>query len=454
MITVIGAGFGAFGVVKKLVDKSIKVRLITSNKFQPLNELGIKFNMPSVQSSGLGGTSKIWGGGFAPFENTDFSDWPIEYDELFPYYKEVSGFFNFSYLKFKTENHDQNIKTQINHVNFDKSKFSNKWFLIPLPIIRLKDYYEKWQKANKIEIIYDEINNVNFNKKIAYSDKNSYKYSKIVLSTGCLNTSYVLDKSGIKNKNLGRFLSDHPKLYFASLKLKNNMPKNSVYAFMKYKEERGVQIKTGLILNSPNKFSNHNIYLKPLFRDVETTKKIETLGTLIWTLQNKIFKPKNLIHLIMNFKTLCYGAIYKFNLFQRYSKVGLFSILENRPYFESKLDLTKPNNIDYRISDAEISDYLKYFEDVKNSFGDDCKLLIKSKSDFIKNISSAAHFTGTTRMGDCEASGVVDKNLKIFSTDDAYVCDGGVFPSNGNANISMSILAMSFRLGDFLLKQK
>ena len=60
MITVIGAGFGAFGVVKKLVDKSIKVRLITSNKSQPLNELGIKFNMPSVQSSGLGGTSKIW----------------------------------------------------------------------------------------------------------------------------------------------------------------------------------------------------------------------------------------------------------------------------------------------------------------------------------------------------------------------------------------------------------
>jgi len=30
MITVVGSGFGAFGIVKKLVDKSIRVRLVTS----------------------------------------------------------------------------------------------------------------------------------------------------------------------------------------------------------------------------------------------------------------------------------------------------------------------------------------------------------------------------------------------------------------------------------------
>ena len=114
--------------------------------------------MPSVQTSGLGGTSKIWGGGFAPFEKNDFHNWPINYDDLLPFYKEVSSFFNFDFLKFKTKNHNENIRSQIDHIKFDKLKFVNKWFLIPLPIIRLKYYYEKWEKEGKIEIVFDEIN--------------------------------------------------------------------------------------------------------------------------------------------------------------------------------------------------------------------------------------------------------------------------------------------------------
>ena len=450
MITVIGSGFGAFGIVKKLVDKSIKVRLITSTESKEINDVGIPLNMPSVQTPGLGGTSKIWGGGFAPFEKDDFNNWPIDYDDLLPYYKEVARFFNFDFAKFETINHDEIIRSQVDHIKFDKAKLHNKWFLIPLPIIRLKDYYDKWEKEGKIEIVYDEITSISFPDKVALSQKQSYSYLKIVVATGCLNSSYILHNSGIENSNLGRFLSDHPKLYFASLNLKNDMPKNSVYAFMKYEDDRGVQVKTGLILNNPKKFGNHHIYLKPLFRDVETTKKIESLGTIIWTQQKDILKPKNLFFLLMNFKTLVQGAIYKFNLFQKYSQVGLFGILENRPFAESKLDLSTSSTVDYNISDDEVSDYLNYFKDISDSFGDSCKLLVDSKEKFVENISSAAHFTGTTRMGLTEVDGVVDANLKIFDLNDVYVCDGGVFPSNGNANISMSILAMSFRLGELL----
>lgn len=75
MITVIGSGFGAFGIVKKLVENSIRVRLITSTTSKRINDVGgIPLNMPIVQTSGLGGTSKIWGGGFAPFEKVDFNN--------------------------------------------------------------------------------------------------------------------------------------------------------------------------------------------------------------------------------------------------------------------------------------------------------------------------------------------------------------------------------------------
>lgn len=453
MITIIGSGFGAFGVVKELVEKSIKVRVITSTFYEDINEAGTSFNMPSVQAAGLGGTSNIWGGGFAPMEKSDFKNWQINYEDILPYYHEVANYFKFSFNKFETKNHDKKIRHQINHVEYDKSKLINKWFLIPLPIIRLKSYFEKWRHEGKIEIIKDKVIKVDFKKKYALSKKNKYKYSKIIIACGCLNSAKILYDSGIVNKNLGRYLSDHPKLYFASLKLKKPMPKHSVYAFMKYKDDVGVQIKTGLILKKPINNQNHNIYFKPLFIDVETTKKIEKLGTKIWTLQRKIFKPHNLLHLIKNFKTLVLGALYKYNLFQKYSKVGLFAILENQPFYESKLDLSKPSTVNYQISKSEVDKYLKYFDFIKNLFGKDCRLIIKSREEFYKNVSSAAHFTGTTRMAKSVNHGVVDLNLKLFNIDDAYVCDGGVFPSNGNANISMTILALSFKLGKMIYEE-
>lgn len=170
-------------------------------------------------------------------------------------------------------------------------------------------------------------------------------------------------------------------------------------------------------------------------------------------MQKDIFKPRNLIHLLINFKTLVRGAIYKYNLFQSYSQVGLFGILENRPYSESKLVLSRPNTVDYTIGENEIVEYLDFFRDVSNSLGESCKLLVDSREKFLKNVSSAAHFTGATRMSATHLDGVVDKDLGVVNLSDVYVCDGGVFPSNGNANISMTILALSFRLGDHILEE-
>lgn len=452
MITVIGSGFGAFGVVKKLVDASINVRVITSVKDTKIRNLGVSFNMPRVQSPGLGGTSNIWGGGFAPLEKVDFTHWPLEYEELEPYYTQIADYFGFDFNKYQTQHQENDIKGQIDHVEYDKSIFLNKWFLIPLPIIRLREYYKRWEAEGKLEIVYDEIEKIDFDSHIAFSKTTGYKYSKVILCCGCLNTSRILANSGYSNPNLGRFLSDHPKLYFASIKLNKPMPKNSVYAFMKYGDQLGIQVKTGLILQKPEEYGNHNIYCKPLFRDIRTTKKIETLGTFIWTLGKDVFKPWNIFKLIFNLKTLVQGAAYKFNLYQKYRNVGLFAILENRPFIDSTVSLERRGEIDYRICDEEIRSYLEYFKEVSSTFGQNCTLLIDSKESFLQNVSSAAHFTGTTRMALKDSERVVDNNLGLLDISDAYVCDGGVFPSNGNANISMTILALSLRLGDHIIK--
>ena len=57
-------------------------------------------------------------------------------------------------------------------------------------------------------------------------------------------------------------------------------------------------------------------------------------------------------------------------------------------------------------------------------------------------------------MADNEQQGVVDRNLKVFGVDNLYVCDGSIFTTAGNANISFTISAFACRLSDYLLNCK
>ena len=127
MITIIGSGFGAFGVVKELIEKSIKVRVITSTFYEDINETGTSFNMPSVQSAGLGGTSNIWGGGFAPMEKSDFKNWQINYEDILPYYREVANYFKFSLL---FGNYTLWLLNFSSHINYNIIKLHFEQFLI------------------------------------------------------------------------------------------------------------------------------------------------------------------------------------------------------------------------------------------------------------------------------------------------------------------------------------
>lgn len=64
--------------------------------------------------------------------------------------------------------------------------------------------------------------------------------------------------------------------------------------------------------------------------------------------------------------------------------------------------------------------------------------------------SSAWHQMGTTRMSVAPSDGVVDPDCRLHGTKNLYVAGGSVFPSGGRANPTMTIVALSVRLGDHL----
>jgi choline dehydrogenase-like flavoprotein len=69
-------------------------------------------------------------------------------------------------------------------------------------------------------------------------------------------------------------------------------------------------------------------------------------------------------------------------------------------------------------------------------------------------LGSGAHAMGTTRMGTDPARSVVDRRLRVHDVDNLYVASSATFPtSNGAANPTLTLVALSLRLAEHLGKE-
>jgi choline dehydrogenase-like flavoprotein len=56
------------------------------------------------------------------------------------------------------------------------------------------------------------------------------------------------------------------------------------------------------------------------------------------------------------------------------------------------------------------------------------------------------HHIGTVRMGTTERNGVVDSHCKVFGVNNLYVAGSATFPTSGQANPTLTIVALALRL--------
>jgi choline dehydrogenase-like flavoprotein len=62
----------------------------------------------------------------------------------------------------------------------------------------------------------------------------------------------------------------------------------------------------------------------------------------------------------------------------------------------------------------------------------------------------AAHHIGTTRMANHPGEGVVDRNCKVFGTENLFVASSAVFATGHSAAPTLTIMALARRLGEHL----
>ncbi len=70
--------------------------------------------------------------------------------------------------------------------------------------------------------------------------------------------------------------------------------------------------------------------------------------------------------------------------------------------------------------------------------------------ELVEVMSPARHHMGSTRMHVDPKHGVVDADCKMHGVANLYIAGSSVFPTGGNANPTLTLVALAFRLCDHL----
>jgi hypothetical protein len=323
-----------------------------------------------------------------------------------------------------------------------------------------------------------------------------------VLASGAQETTRLLLKNTQLFKNLpsvpsalGKFYQGHLFGKIASIKFYGE-PKKTNYSFLK--DEANIfirqrfQFTTGFLLEK--NLLNTAFWLdNPLYSDYKHkngSMSLMYLVMLIPFLGSKLAPPaiaysitkgkaNNIRKHIWNvLKDMPGSLLVPFNIFvQRYflkrklpgvflySSKNTYAVnfhAEQIPSEKNRMELeagTGNLNIYYEYTETDINSVIKLHEELDRYLREtNCGELIywykkEDLFDVIKETSKdGVHQIGTTRIADTHEKGVVDRNLKLFGTDNIYICSSSVFPTSGQANPTFFLGAFSVRLAKHLSK--
>ncbi len=112
--------------------------------------------------------------------------------------------------------------------------------------------------------------------------------------------------------------------------------------------------------------------------------------------------------------------------------------------------------VDWRANDADIDSVCRSYGVLqralaRSGLGGELRLETDSLADVIRHEGAVGgHHLGAARMADSAATGVVDRDGRLFGVENGYVASGAVFPTSGQANPTLTIVALAIRLADHL----
>lgn len=457
----------------------------------------------------FGGSSNCWGGWCRPLDPWDFekrdwiphSGWPFGLEELAPYYARTHDLLKLGPNNFDPAFWETSIgRRDVRRIPLVTGKIRDTISQFSAPVRFGKLYRGELKQARHIRVfLYAnalEIQTDSYARQVTQikvatlsGRRMSVSAKLYVLATGGIENARLLLASnktiaaGVGNANdlVGRFFMDHPRLLSGSVRFTHEWSRNKLYD-VKYhfhnaavaahgtriasqfallpevlREERLLNARVWLSSVFPGEDSAGS---QALYRCKQALMKKDQVG---WKLH------KDLATMIAHpVDTFGYGFTRVFQPRWLIKGVKFQAIVEPEPDPESRVTLSTARDqlgmnrvrVNWRIGHRVQRTFDRTFallaDELRSSGIADVALDPPIEGgDWPPTLVKEGtwHHMGTTRMHDSPKQGVVDRNCLVHGMSNLYIAGSSLFPTAGANFPTITIAALTFRLGEHLVQQ-
>jgi choline dehydrogenase-like flavoprotein len=509
-ICIVGSGAAGIALATSFANQKWQVSLLESGSLEYDSNAQALADGPTVgldcgplivsRLRYFGGTTNHWGGYCRAFSEQDFlprvgiplSGWPITRTELDPYYSRAH--------KFLQLHPDLDIpaweeKSGYTELPLNKRKILTRLVQIiwPKQHRRLGEVYlSKIKSTENIQVIL----NANVTDFITNESGRTVSYVQVatlagktfsvaarqfILATGGIENPRLLllanknQPKGLGNENdmVGRYFMEHPRFTGAIIQ-----PSHSNLPLKLYKAHRVDEtlIKGYLVLpdsmQQAERLLDVQVRLSPEYQlpytNVGKSRGASSLRTLWDNLRDGEIGDDfsrhlgNVIEDIDDIVASAY-AWARFRGNYPVEQISMVPRIAQVPNPDSRVTLAndvdslnlRKAQLDWRLTDLDRQSALRTMQVIGAEMGraglGRMKILLSEESDsWPDDLRGGWHHMGTTRMSDDPKSGVVDRNCRVHSVKNLYIAGSSVFPTAGSGTPTFCLVALAFRLADYL----
>ena len=455
-IIIIGAGICGLTLIDRFLENKFpgKILVIESGSMLSSDPYPNQFEVTSTNLKikktsryfGVGGGSNVWGPlhGLIDKDKINYhfsnSQFPISYDDYIKY-------INISSEKFLTPNSSM-FETQNTIYNNLKSRIivrnNNKLNFFSFSSVLESDTIDFVENVNLERITFNKNEDVAIIKCKKTKDLFEISGKYLILSSGTLENIKTLYKSiHSVNTDIGKGFMNHPKGMIGFFKsedqvFKKYIPKKMNDDFSAY---TGFQLKSDKYLNSYLRILEglHPSFLYQwnyVFSDIVLTNK----NLLIKFLAKCCLKIVSIITKIIHKLTI-----------KNYYSVEVFCELEKNYYNSVKFSKNKLI-VNYKISDREITEVLSLLKEFEKVMNVKIKPYQNERTLYKRIKRDSSHHMGGLAIGNDEKY-LINNKLKVKLSNNTYITGGSAFNFSDSVNPTLSYIALSLYLSDYLSKK-
>lgn len=527
-LCIVGAGAAGIAIAHSFIGTSVRVCLLESGglsgeqRSQALYEGSsagpVEFDPGTSRMRVFGGSCNLWGGGCIPLSSDDFkqrdwvphSGWPIDYEELEPYYARARSFCQLGDIGFTEGSFTAPTARPV--LPFDDDKLVNQLFA-RCGILFGEAYRDILDSAPNIKVLL----HANL-LELMPSPDGAHVQEAVIGSLGGHRSKvrarhYVLASGGIENARLlllsnsvipqglgnqhdvvGRYFMDHPSGTIGTLTTDD--PERVTRPYERVRGKNAPQSFPEIALSPDYQRSQRVLNGRvhpfgvegPLPRGIRALRELRTVmrktvrdenalleARLSEALRNapsgEVIAAPNSIGLTALKLGLGIGDIAKAMVYKltdrptvSNSHVELVGYFEQAPNPDSRITLSDETDalgqrkvrVDWQLTPLDRHTYRTSATLFGNELARSCNGYFElaewlaDESGITPEVHGTAHHIGTTRMSDDPAKGVVDRDCRVHGMANLHIAGSSVFPTGGWAFPTFTIVALSLRLADEL----